>query len=213
MCLCSATKDTFFRDLGGIINAFGISHLSLTPTVAALIDPVKVPTVEFLVTAGEALTPKVFESWAGRGLYQGYGPSETTNICIVNSNMERKQNINNLGLPLSNTSTFILELHDGFELIPRGGVGELCFGGSQVVYTIQCDISVSVIMLICYVIHCIREEDTSTCPTLPQGGSSRIPDMGGSIEAETLEGFFRMDALSSLDARMIRLKYEASESN
>ena len=121
------------RDLEGIINAFEVTHLSLTPTVAILIKPAKVPTVEFLVTAGEAVTQRLFKNWAGRGLYQGYGPSETTNICTINPAMTKEQHINNIGTPLPNTSVFVLALHDGFELIPRGGVGELCFGGSQVV--------------------------------------------------------------------------------
>ncbi|KAF8420669.1 hypothetical protein EV426DRAFT_239732 [Tirmania nivea] len=132
MSLCTGTTDTLLLDLEGVINAFQITHLSLTPTVAALINPANVPTVQMLVTAGEAVTPKVFTNWAGRGLYQGYGPSETTNICTINASMTQQEHLNNLGPILQNTSAFILALHDGFELIPRGGVGELCFGGSQV---------------------------------------------------------------------------------
>jgi hypothetical protein len=49
-----------------------ITHLSLTPTVAALIDPDNVPCIKFLVTAGEAVTEHVRRQWAGRGLYQGW---------------------------------------------------------------------------------------------------------------------------------------------
>lgn len=51
-----------------------ITHLSLTPTVAALVEPTNVPSVKFLVTAGEALTEKVFNSWKGKGLFQGMEP-------------------------------------------------------------------------------------------------------------------------------------------
>lgn len=71
ICLCSGTKDFLLRDLVGAINALDITHLSMTPTVAALINPEDVPRVEFLVTAGEAVTQKVFQNWAGRGLFQG----------------------------------------------------------------------------------------------------------------------------------------------
>ena len=136
MSLCAGTKDTLLQDLEGIINAFEITHLSLTPTVAALINPANIPTVQVLVTAGEAVTPKVFRNWAGRGLYQGYGPSEMTNICTMNAAMTQQEHVNNLGPTLDNTSVFIMAPHDGFEIIPRGGVGELCFGGSQVVICI-----------------------------------------------------------------------------
>ena len=81
-CLCSAEKDILFRDIENSIRVLDITHLSLTPTVAALVDPENVPNVKFLVTAGEAVTQKVFKSWAGHGLYQGYGPSEVGNSCV-----------------------------------------------------------------------------------------------------------------------------------
>lgn len=77
MCLCSATKDVLFSDLENAIRAMKVTHLSLTPTVASLVEPRNVPLVKFLVTAGEAVTPKVFKSWAGKGLYQGEAKQPT----------------------------------------------------------------------------------------------------------------------------------------
>jgi non-ribosomal peptide synthetase component F len=71
MCLCAATKDELFIDLEHSVNRLGITHLSLTPTVASLVNPEHVPKVTFLVTAGEALTEHVRRQWVGRGLYQG----------------------------------------------------------------------------------------------------------------------------------------------
>lgn len=71
MSLCTASKDDIFRDIEAAINGLQVTHLSLTPTVAALVDPRKVPKVDFLVTAGEALTEHVRRQWAGKGLYQG----------------------------------------------------------------------------------------------------------------------------------------------
>ncbi|CZT45394.1 related to non-ribosomal peptide synthetase [Rhynchosporium secalis] len=130
--ICSAVKDVLFRDIENAIRMFNITHLSLTPTVAALIDPEKVPRVEFLVTAGEGVTSKVFNAWADRGLWQGYGPSETTNICTVNPRVTKSDAINNIGPPFKNTSVFLLAPGPKFILVPRGGVGEFCFGGSQV---------------------------------------------------------------------------------
>lgn len=131
-CLCSAVKDSLFRDIELAIRVLGVTHLSLTPTVAALIDPQKVPKVEFLVTAGEAVTQKVFNKWASRGLHQGYGPSETTNICTVNPQVSLEDRIDNIGRPFRNTSAFVLARNAEFSLVPRGGEGEFCFGGSQV---------------------------------------------------------------------------------
>ncbi|EOD48642.1 putative nonribosomal siderophore peptide synthase protein [Neofusicoccum parvum UCRNP2] len=131
MCLCSGTKDELFQDMELAIRQMGITHLSLTPTVAALVNPDNVPNVKFLVTAGEAVTEHVKRTWAGKGLFQGYGPSETTNICTVRPNVTEEDLINNIGAPFTNTSAFVMDEAKDV-LIPRGGVGELCFGGDQV---------------------------------------------------------------------------------
>lgn len=147
MCLCTARKDDLFRDLEAAINRLNVTHLSLTPTVAALVDPKNVPKVEFLVTAGEALTERVRRQWVGKGLYQGmnfgiscvvgtnrrigYGPSETTNICTVRESVTASDLINNIGCVFDNTSVFVLDPTSDI-FLPRGAIGELCFGGTQV---------------------------------------------------------------------------------
>ena len=131
-CLCAGNTDDVFRDIEHAIRVLKVTHLSLTPTVAGLINPEKVPKVQFLVTAGEALTRKVLNTWAGKGLYQGYGPSETTNICTLRSNVTYLDNINNIGKAFRNTSAFVLSDEGTFTIAPQGGEGELVFGGSQV---------------------------------------------------------------------------------
>ncbi|KAH6843467.1 hypothetical protein B0I37DRAFT_437805 [Chaetomium sp. MPI-CAGE-AT-0009] len=129
MCLCSGTNDTLFEDLERSIRKLNVTHLSMTPTVASLVDPIKVPRVQFLVTAGEPMTEAVAQKW-GDKLYQGYGPSETTNICSVKK-MSSGQAIQHLGWPLENTSTFVLA-QGSTEIVPFGCLGEFCFGGDQV---------------------------------------------------------------------------------
>jgi amino acid adenylation domain-containing protein len=131
ICFCSATNDVLFYDLEKNIRAMKVTHLSLTPTVAALVDPKNVPGVRFLVTAGEAVTEKVKQTWAGNGLYQGYGPSETTNICTVKSQVSGSDVISNIGPPLKNTSAFVCDPASN-DILPLGAIGELCFGGDQV---------------------------------------------------------------------------------
>ena len=128
-CLCAGTNDTVFEDLEYTIAELEVTHLSLTPTVAALVDPQKTPTVEFLVTAGEPLTKPVLDRW-GPLLWQGYGPSETTNICSV-KHMKRGMHIEHLGHAFSNTSVAVLA-PKSLQSLPYGWVGELCFGGDQV---------------------------------------------------------------------------------
>lgn len=130
MCLCAATNDVLFADIELSIRVMEVTHLSMTPTVAALVNPEDVPKVELLVTSGEPMTSEVAKNWTGK-LYQGYGPSETTNICSVKK-MSPQDQIRHLGHALVNTSAYVLA-HDGLDLLPIGCVGEFCFGGDQVV--------------------------------------------------------------------------------
>lgn len=131
MCLCSGSNDVLFKDLEMAIRVLGVTHLSLTPTVAALVNPEMVPRVKFLVTAGEGVTEKVKVQWSGRGLFQGYGPSETTNICTVKPKVTAEDSIRNIGHPFRNTSAFVID-PSTTTILPKGAVGELCFGGDQV---------------------------------------------------------------------------------
>ncbi|KAI5306858.1 Nonribosomal Peptide Synthase (NRPS), partial [Ascosphaera pollenicola] len=132
MTLCATTNDLLFRDIENFIRRMGITHLSMTSTVAALVHPENVPRVRFLISAGESLNSKILQNWGGKGLWQGYGPTETTNIVTLKANIKSNDQPNDIGAPLETTSVFIVADTPGFPLVPRGGVGELCFGGDQV---------------------------------------------------------------------------------
>ncbi|KAI0382309.1 hypothetical protein F5Y04DRAFT_52723 [Hypomontagnella monticulosa] len=129
MCLCSATNDIMFEDFERAVRAFRISHLGITVTVASLLEPSRVPDVKLLATAGEPMTDEVLEKWAEK-LWQGYGPSETTNICTVRK-VAPGDSSQYLGFSFENTSTFVFS-PGTTDLMPFGCVGEFCFGGDQV---------------------------------------------------------------------------------
>ncbi|KAK8131814.1 hypothetical protein PG984_008252 [Apiospora sp. TS-2023a] len=134
LCLCAGTNDTLFEDLELSIRQLEVTHLSMTVTVASLVDPENVPLVDFLVTSGEPMTDEVAAKWAPK-LYQGYGPSETTNICTVRK-MAVGDSSQYLGWSFDNTSSFVMSLDDSnpnsVTPVPIGCVGEFCFGGDQV---------------------------------------------------------------------------------
>lgn len=130
MCLCAATNDVLFSDIERSIRVMDVTHLSMTPTVASLVNPENVPKVKFLVTSGEPMTAEVARIWMGK-LYQGYGPSETTNICSVKK-MTPDSHIRHLGHVFDNTSVIVLA-PGTLDVVPIGCAGELCFGGDQVV--------------------------------------------------------------------------------
>lgn len=129
MCLCAGTNDTILEDIERSIRDLAITHLSMTPTVATLVNPSNVPSVQFLVTAGEPMTQAVHKKWF-RQLWQGYGPSETTNICTVKK-MSADDHIEHLGHVFPNTSIAVL-FPESLSTVPLTWVGEFCFGGAQV---------------------------------------------------------------------------------
>lgn len=130
MCLCAATNDVLFSDLERSIRVMDVTHLSMTPTVASLVNPENVPKVNFLVTSGEPMTAEVARMWMGK-LYQGYGPSETTNICSAKK-MTPEDHIRHLGHVFENTTVLVIA-PGTLDVVPVGCAGELCFGGDQVV--------------------------------------------------------------------------------
>lgn len=129
MCLCAATNDTLFQDLEQSIRQLKVTHLSMTVTVASLVNPSNVPNVTFLVTSGEPMTDEVLDKWEEH-LWQGYGPSETTNICTARK-VSRGDSSQYLGWSFENTTSFVLS-PDSDHLVPFGCIGEFCFGGEQV---------------------------------------------------------------------------------
>ncbi|KAI0026230.1 amino acid adenylation domain-containing protein [Xylariomycetidae sp. FL0641] len=114
MCLCAATNDTLFEDFERSVRLLGVTHLSMTVTVASLLRPAYVPNVKFLVTSGEPMTDEVLEKWSEQ-LYQ----------------VKKGDSSQYLGWSFENTSTFVF-YPDTLLPVPLGCVGELCFGGDQV---------------------------------------------------------------------------------
>ncbi|KAJ5707230.1 hypothetical protein N7488_007031 [Penicillium malachiteum] len=132
MTLCLASTEDLTKNLSLAIDKLKITHLHLTPTLASRINPKDVPSVRFLLTSGESLTVKVRQNWTGIELHHGYDNLGLAGICTVNPYVESSTSLTNIGKPLENTSVFILSDQDKFTLLPRGAVGELCFGGDQV---------------------------------------------------------------------------------
>ncbi|ODQ55921.1 hypothetical protein SAICODRAFT_153898 [Saitoella complicata NRRL Y-17804] len=164
--LCSASKNDILSDLERALNTMRITHVDLTPSVSALVKRENVPTVEVLVSGGEALTQKVLEEWTDGGcLYNAYGPSEVTIGCTMLTQVPRDAKPMNIGKVWPNTSAYVLSSH--LEVLPRGAIGELCVGSVQVV---------SVLILVpstrCLILTFLRHPAISNVQTSPRRGSS-----------------------------------------
>ena len=129
--LCLASSDRLLSDLAGVINEMDVNHVFMTPTVARLLDPKTVPTLESMVVGGEPLTPDIVATWASRiTLINAYGPTEAS-VMVTMKNVSANMSTGNIGTAFPSVGAVILE-QDGLRPVPYGAVGELCFRGPQI---------------------------------------------------------------------------------
>ncbi|GFF44503.1 nonribosomal peptide synthetase 7 [Aspergillus lentulus] len=128
--LCVAPQNVIVGNLAEVITKMRADQINLTPTMASLLHPDDVPTLEILATGGEPVTHNMLNVWAPRiKVYTSYGPTEAT-ICVTTRQVTPDMNIRNVGRPFPNTTALILD-PDTTEELPSGSVGELCIAGPQ----------------------------------------------------------------------------------
>ncbi|KAJ5770743.1 uncharacterized protein N7511_002794 [Penicillium nucicola] len=129
MALCSISSE---HDVVQAAQEMAITHLHMTPTLASRVSPKSMPSVKYLLTSGEELTPNVHQNWGKKEIYQTYSSGAIAHICAIYPNVKDSASLRNIGKPLNNTSAMIVADQESFSLLPRGAIGELCFGGDQV---------------------------------------------------------------------------------
>ncbi|KUI65976.1 Nonribosomal peptide synthetase 7 [Cytospora mali] len=126
-----ADQETMVNDLAGCVNHFQVKQLMITPTIARLISPDEVPTLQALLVCGEPITPDVVSQWASRmDVYNGYGPTEATILMTV-SKVKTDGSLESIGYPLKAVKASVLHPRT-LKPVPYGAVGELCVSGTQV---------------------------------------------------------------------------------
>ncbi|MCG8313828.1 MAG: amino acid adenylation domain-containing protein [Pseudomonadales bacterium] len=96
----------------------------------------KLASLKHLFLGGEPISLARLKPWlnfSGCKLINSYGPTECTDITTVHKVdlvADSHQAVLPIGRPIDNVRTYVLG--DGNELMPIGGVGELCIGGDSV---------------------------------------------------------------------------------
>ncbi|OJJ34714.1 hypothetical protein ASPWEDRAFT_39793 [Aspergillus wentii DTO 134E9] len=140
--LCSADRSLTLTDLEATINEARATVMMATPSLAALLRPSRLTTLESLWTMGEKLNRTVIENFSknpatadqpSRMLVNAYGPTEGAINCTFLAPVEFSVRGSIIGEALPTCSMFVLdpEVHEP-KAVPAGLAGELAIGGPQV---------------------------------------------------------------------------------
>ncbi|CAA9959565.1 hypothetical protein PTMSG1_02982 [Pyrenophora teres f. maculata] len=127
-CICVPSDSDRRHDLAKAIKAMDINWALLTPSVAQLLDPHIVPSLEILVLGGEQVSFAHWDRWLGSvQMINAYGPTECAVCC---NTYVGKQGFKSgtIGTSVASVSWVVdPENHD--RLAPLGSIGELLVEG------------------------------------------------------------------------------------
>lgn len=115
-------------DLAGSIARYAATDVSLTPTVATLLLPDQVPSLEALVLAGESPSEALYDTWLATSvrLYNAYGPTECSILATATRAVPGDPR--NIGHVLCGRA-WVTHPENPHVRMPLGAVGELLIEG------------------------------------------------------------------------------------
>ncbi|WP_280422003.1 amino acid adenylation domain-containing protein [Nocardia carnea] len=117
-------------ELTDTIRAAEITHLLSTPAVLGTLDPGRLPSLQAVVTGGEAPAAELVRRWVPRvRLYNGYGPTEATVMTMQSEPLTPDEPVL-IGPALPGVRAAVLDTR--LRPVPTGGRGELYVGGPGV---------------------------------------------------------------------------------
>ncbi|KAI0532277.1 peptide synthetase [Xylaria digitata] len=130
-CLCIPSDADRVNDLSGAIRKMNINMAHMTPSVARVLEPDIIPSLEVLGLGGEAISAGDSAIWSKTTkVVNAYGPSECTVGCTVNSDVGAESHKPHISIGRGvGATTWIVEPTDHDQLVPVGAVGELLIEG------------------------------------------------------------------------------------
>ncbi|KAF9782556.1 Nonribosomal peptide synthetase gra1 [Fusarium sp. DS 682] len=128
-CICIPSDHARMNNLSGTIQELGVNQAYLTASVAALLDPNDVDSLQVLSVGGEQVGQEVLETWGNRvELLNMYGPAETTIWCSGKHSVKPHDHAANIGHGLG-VRMWLTDVNDEHKLAPIGAVGEIVLEG------------------------------------------------------------------------------------
>lgn len=114
-------------DLRQILVERGITHVTLPPSVLAVLSINELPALGQIIVAGETCPSELVNQWSvGRRFFNAYGPTEST-VCATIAEINEDSEKITIGRPIANTQVYILNSY--LQPVPIGVIGELYIGG------------------------------------------------------------------------------------
>lgn len=126
-CVCVPSDEESTHNLAGAIGRMQVDWAMLTPSVASILSPAAVPTLQTLVFGGgETPTQQNLQDWAGSVcLISSYGPAEWPGWTHCALDVSGDHDASNIGRQMKHCRTWITDPNNPVQLAPIGAVGEL----------------------------------------------------------------------------------------
>ncbi|EKJ77378.1 NPS1 [Fusarium pseudograminearum CS3096] len=142
--LCCAPRHLTLQNIDKVVTTLEADITNITPSFASLLDP---KSIKGLMVGGETLNARLLQDFAQwnpsgddetthvpRGIFNGYGPTETAIYCIAQAHVPDNQRGSVIGTPLATCGALIVDQpsSQGLQPVPMGAIGELVITGPQV---------------------------------------------------------------------------------
>ncbi|KAJ5933312.1 hypothetical protein N7454_005641 [Penicillium verhagenii] len=131
-CICVPSEKDRLNHLETFMTDHQVNWANLTPSVAALLNPTKVPALKTLVFTGETMSISSLTIWSEKvNLIYAYGQAESVSISSVRKNPKLDEDRMNMGHRVGK-AIWLVDLDDHDKLVPVGAVGELIVEGPAI---------------------------------------------------------------------------------
>ena len=128
-CVCIPSEEDRMGSFTSVMNNMQVNWALFTPSVASLITPEEVPTLQNLALGGEAVKQENIACWMGKvRLFNCYGPAECA-ACSIGEITQKETRPGNIGRQFGGGLNWVLDPENHNRILPVGAIGELAVEG------------------------------------------------------------------------------------